>query len=151
MEWKPQLMILVAEDDENDIFLLERAFKKVGVGMPSHICRDGAEAMAYLKGEGKFSDRATYPFPRVLITDLKMPKCGGMDLLRWLHEHPECNLIPKIVLSASAEPSDVKLAYQLGANCYFRKPTRFDDLVRLVELAQTFWTTAELPELPKNC
>jgi CheY-like chemotaxis protein len=151
MEWKPQLMILVAEDDENDIFLLERAFKKVGVGMPSHICRDGAEAMAYLKGEGKFSDRTTYPFPRVLITDLKMPRCGGMDLLRWLHEHPECNLIPKIVLSASAELSDVKLAYQLGANCYFRKPTRFDDLVRLVELAQAFWTTAELPELPKNC
>jgi CheY-like chemotaxis protein len=151
MEWKSQLVILVAEDDENDIFLLERAFKRVGVGMPSYICRDGAEAMAYLKGEEKFSDRISFPFPRVLITDLKMPKCSGMDLLRWLHEHPECNLIPKIVLSASAQPVDVKLAYQLGANCYFRKPGTFDELVELVELAQTFWTRAELPELPNNC
>jgi CheY-like chemotaxis protein len=151
MEWKQPLIILVAEDDENDIFLLERAFKKVGIGMPSHICRDGAEAMAYLKGEGKFSDRIKYPFPRVLITDLKMPKYSGMDLLRWLHEHPECNLIPKIVLSASAQPDDVKLAHQLGANCYFRKPATFDELVELVKLAQTFWTRAELPELPKNC
>jgi CheY-like chemotaxis protein len=151
MEWKPGLVILIAEDDENDIFLLERAFKKLGIAMPSHICRDGGEAMSYLKGEGKFADRNAFPFPRVLITDLKMPRCGGMDLLRWLHEHPECNLIPKIVLSASAEPSDVKLAYQLGTNCYFRKPSKFEDLVQLVELAQTFWTTAELPELPKNC
>lgn len=151
MDWKQQLVILVAEDDENDSFLLLRAFKKVGIAMPSHICRDGAEAMEYLKGEGKFSDRTTYPFPRVLITDLKMPKCSGMDLLRWLDEHPDCNLIPKIVLSASAQPADVKLAYQLGANCYFRKPATFNELVELVTLAQTFWSRAELPELPKTC
>jgi CheY-like chemotaxis protein len=151
MEWKPPLVILVAEDDPNDVFLLERAFKKVGVGMPSYICGDGGEAMTYLKGEGKFSDRITYPFPRVLITDLKMPKCTGLDLLRWLHDHPECNLIPKIVLSASSEPADVKRSYQLGANCYFRKPTKFDDLIELVKMAQTFWTRAELPELPKSC
>jgi CheY-like chemotaxis protein len=151
MEWKPPLVILVAEDDENDSYLLQRAFKKAEIAMPCYICKDGAEAMAYLKGEEKFADRIKYPFPRVLITDLKMPKCSGMDLLRWLHEHPECNLIPKIVLSASAQPSDVKLAYQLGANCYFRKPSTFDKLVNLVQLAQAFWSEAELPELPKNC
>lgn len=151
MEWKPELVILVAEDDPNDVLLLERAFKKVGIGMPSYICRDGGEAMAYLKGEGKFSDRGKHPFPRVLITDLKMPRCSGMDLLRWLQEHPECNMIPKIVLSASAQPADVKLAYQLGTNCYFQKPGTSDELVELVRLAQTFWTRAQLPELPKNC
>jgi CheY-like chemotaxis protein len=151
MELKPPLVILVAEDDENDSFLLHRAFKKADITMPCYICKDGAEAMAYLKGEEKFADRIKYPFPRVLITDLKMPKCSGMDLLRWLDEHPECNLIPKIVLSASAQPSDVKLAYQLGANCYFRKPSTFDKLVNIVKLAEAFWSAAELPELPKNC
>ena len=151
MEWKPPLVVLVAEDDENDSYLLQRAFKKAEITMPCYICKDGAEAMAYLKGEEKFADRVKYPFPRVLITDLKMPKCSGIDLLQWLHDHPECNLIPKIVLSASAQPSDVKLAYQLGVNCYFRKPSTFDKLVNLVKVAQAFWSEAELPELPKNC
>ena len=151
MEWKPPLVILVAEDDENDSFLLQRAFKKLGINLPCYICKDGGEAMAYLKGEGKFADRAAHPFPRVLITDLKMPRCSGFDLLRWLQEHPECNTIPKIVLSASAVPEDVKLAYQLGTNCYFKKPTNFDALVELVRLAQAFWTAAEIPELPRNC
>jgi CheY-like chemotaxis protein len=80
-----------------------------------------------------------------------MPRCSGFDLLRWLHDHPDCNLIPKIVLSASAEPADVKLAYQLGANCYFTKPPNFDKLVEFVKLAHDFWSTANLPELPKNC
>jgi CheY-like chemotaxis protein len=151
VDWREPLIILVVEDDENDSFLLERAFKKTGVNMPMYVCRDGAQAMAYLKGEDIYKDRARYPFPRVLITDLKMPRCSGFDLLRWLHDHPECNLIPKIVLSASAEAEDVKLAYQLGANCYFRKPTRSDELVDLVTVAQSFWTKAELPTLPKNC
>lgn len=143
--------MLIVEDDENDSFLLTRAFKKVGNTMPSYICRDGAEAMAYLKGEGVFADRVKHPFPRVMITDLKMPKCSGFDLLKWLHNHPECNLIPKVVLSASAEEKDVILAYQLGANCYFKKPATFDKLVEMVRAAQTFWEIAELPPLPKNC
>lgn len=151
MEWKAPLVILVAEDDENDSFLLQRAFRKVGLGMPAYVCRDGAEAMAYLKAEGEFADRIKYPFPRVLITDLKMPKCSGFDLLEWLKGHPNCNLIPKIVLSASAEQSDIKRAYELGANCYFKKPTAFDDLLELVKYAQQFWFAAELPELPKKC
>jgi CheY-like chemotaxis protein len=151
VEWREPLIILVVEDDENDSFLLERAFKKTGIDMPVRICRDGGEAMSYLKGEGKFNDRSAFPFPRVLITDLKMPRCSGFDLLRWLYNHPECNLIPKIVLSASAETEDVKLAYQLGANCYFRKPARSDELVEIAAAAQSFWTKAELPPLPKNC
>jgi DNA-binding NarL/FixJ family response regulator len=60
-------------------------------------------------------------------------------------------LIPKIVLSASAQADDVKLAYQLGANCYFRKPSTFDKLVNVVKLAHAFWSEAELPEMPRNC
>lgn len=143
--------MLVAEDDENDSFLLGRAFKKIGITMPVHVCRDGAQAISYLRGEGEFADRAKFPFPRVLITDLKMPKCSGFDLLRWLQEHPECNMIPKMVLSASAEAKDVILAYQLGANAYFKKPATFEKLVEIIKTAHDFWDKAELPELPKNC
>lgn len=107
--------------------------------------------MAYLKGEGRYADRQAYPFPRVLITDLKMPRCGGFELLEWLDNHPECNLIPKIVLSASAEERDVRKAFQLGANCYFRKPATVQELQEIVKLASDFWTRAALPELPQVC
>ncbi|MGN6385020.1 MAG: response regulator [Verrucomicrobiota bacterium] len=146
-----RLIILLAEDDPNDVLLLQRAFKKNGIELPVHVSADGEDAMLYLKGEGKYKDRETYPFPRVIITDLKMPKCSGFDLLRWLHEHPECSLIPKIVLSASAEEQDVALAYQLGVNCYFQKPREFSPLCKIVELANTFWNVAEIPPLPENC
>ncbi|MGN6385680.1 MAG: response regulator, partial [Verrucomicrobiota bacterium] len=78
-----RLIILLAEDDPNDVLLLQRAFKKNGIELPVHVSADGEDAMLYLKGEGKYKDRETYPFPRVIITDLKMPKCSGFDLLRW--------------------------------------------------------------------
>jgi CheY-like chemotaxis protein len=150
MEGAP-LVILVAEDDSNDTFLLRRAFQKAGLTFPLHICKDGAEALDYLKGVGEFGDRSKFPFPRILITDLKMPRCSGFDLLRWLREHPDCSVIPTVVLSASAVDADVKLAYSLGANCYFCKPTSFDRLVDIVKLTCHFWKEAVLPELPKTC
>ena len=71
---KGPLVILVADDDENDTLLLERAFKKVGVEMPVRVCRDGAEAMEYLKGEGKYADRTEYPFPRPSKTAAQSPQ-----------------------------------------------------------------------------
>ena len=145
------LIILLVEDDPNDSLLVQRAFKKVGIDLPCHVCTDGADAIAYLKGEGRYSDREKFPFPCVLITDLKMPRCSGFDLLKWLHNHPDCNLIPKIVLSASAEERDVILAYQLGANTYFRKPTTFDELCRTAENAHRYWGDAILPPLPETC
>jgi CheY-like chemotaxis protein len=146
-----RLLVLVVEDDPNDAFLLKRAFTKNGIDMPVHVCQDGEDAMAYLRGEGNYSNRDAFPFPRVLITDLKMPKCSGFDLLRWLQSHPECNLIPKIVLSSSVEEKDVKLAYQLGTNCYFRKPSVFEELCKIVAIAADFWGQASLPPLPQNC
>jgi CheY-like chemotaxis protein len=146
-----KLIILVAEDNEDDVFILKRAFKKNGIDMPVHVCGNGSDAMRYLKGEGQYANRENFPFPRVLVTDIKMPLCSGLELLKWLHEHPECNLIPKIVLSASAEQRDVIEAYKLGANCYFRKPLKSDDLVELVGIMHGFWLRAEIPPLPPNC
>jgi CheY-like chemotaxis protein len=141
----------VVEDDENDTFLLQRAFQKNGIDLPVHVCGDGADAVEYLSATGKYADRTKFPFPRVLITDLKMPRSNGFDLLGWLQKHPECNLIPKIVLSASADQGDVTRAYQLGANCYFQKPSEFDELCRIVELANRFWLKALVPPLPERC
>jgi CheY-like chemotaxis protein len=146
-----KLIILLVEDDPHYAVLLQRAFRRTGVTLPVHTCSDGADAMAYLKGEKHYRDRELYPFPRVLITDLEMPTCSGFQLLEWLHNHPECNLIPKVVLTSRTSESDVERAYQLGANCYFEKPASFEELCRMVDLTQKFWLAALLPPLPENC
>lgn len=144
-------IVLIAEDDENDAFMLKRAIEKSALNMPVHICEDGSCAMQYLQGKGEFADRAKFPFPRLLVTDLKMPLKSGFEILEWLHKHPECNLIPKVVLSGSNQESDVVKAYQLGANCYFKKPSSSSDLNKIVQALYGFWSLAELPPLPANC
>ena len=70
------LCILVAEDNDNDAFLIQRAFKNLGLERPPYIVEDGAEAIAYIAGEARYSDRAAFPFPNLLILDLKMPRSG---------------------------------------------------------------------------
>ena len=146
-----KLIVMVADDDPDDVLLLKQAFQRNGLTLPVHHCLNGNEAISYLRGEPPFNDRDKYPFPRVLITDLKMPKCSGFELLQWLSEHPHCSVIPTIVLSGSAEDSDVTRAFQLGANCYFQKPSSFEHLVTLVKLAHDYWTRALVPSIPPNC
>lgn len=147
----PLFPILIAEDDENDILILERALRKVGFTNPFHVCRDGAEVVEYLCGEGKYADRQKYPFPRILITDLKMPKMDGLQLLRWLHDHPQCNIIPRIVLSASRQPSDVQEAYKWGVNSYLVKPGSYEQLVQMLKVVFDYWEICEKPALPPKC
>src|SRR5690242_12446579 len=125
--FKENRVILIAEDDHNDAFLLERTIRKIGATAPIQIVENGEEAIHYLAGEGKYADRAAYPFPAVLITDIKMPRRNGFELLDWIRDHPECATIPTIVWSSSNLESDVIKAYQLGANCYLRKPTNLND------------------------
>lgn len=143
--------ILIAEDDENDIVILEHALRQVGFANPVHVCRDGAEVLAYFCGQGPFADRAKFPFPRILITDLKMPKVDGMQILKWLHEHPECNVIPRIVLTASRLASDIQQAYKLGANSYLVKPVNYERLTEMLKLTFDYWEMCEKPLVPPKC
>jgi CheY-like chemotaxis protein len=140
-----KLIIVVAEDDENDAALISRAIRRVDPDAQVFILENGVQVIRYLKAEGEFADRKKFPFPHVLITDLKMPLMNGFDLLAWLQEHTECKVIPSIVLSASDLPEDTKRAYQLGANAYFRKPNDFLHLVKLIEMNFNYWLEAQLP------
>lgn len=142
------LPILIAEDDENDALMLQRALRKAGFTNPFHICVNGTDAIKYLKGESPYQDRDEHCFPRLVITDLKMPQMDGFELLAWLQSHPECSLIPKLVLSASQQQEDVKRAYRLGANSYLVKPASFEQLVKNMKLSLEYWTMCEKPEPP---
>ncbi len=144
------LIILVVDDDPEDVLLLKQALLRNGHSLPVHHCQNGAEAISYLAGAAPFGDRALYPFPRVLITDLKMPKCNGFELLEWLRGHPQCGAIPAIVLSGSAEESDVRRAFELGAKSYFQKPSSFESFVSLMKLATDYWARALVPSVSRD-
>jgi CheY-like chemotaxis protein len=126
------LTILIAEDDPNDVILLERALRRNGINNPLQVTRDGEAALSYLQGIGEYGDREKYPFPSVLFLDVQMPKKSGLEVLKWLYEHPECRVIPKIVLTSSKEESHIDEAYALGANSYVVKPAGFENLAQMI-------------------
>lgn len=145
------LTILIAEDNEDDAYFLKRGLRKIGLHNPVHILTDGGEVMDYLKAEGKFEDRAQYPFPSVIFTDVKMPRVNGFELLAWLQEHPDCKVIPTMVFSSSGQAEDVERAYQLGANAYFIKPSSMEELEDLLRHAYEFWARCAKPRVPVKC
>lgn len=147
----PNQHILIGEDNEDDVFILQRALQKAGISNPTHICADGEEVISYLKAEGRYADRQKYDFPRMLLLDLKMPRLTGFDVLRWLGGHPDCAVIPTMVLTSSREPRDIQEAYRLGANAYLVKPASFEDLQQILVCMSSFWNCCELPELPPKC
>jgi CheY-like chemotaxis protein len=139
-------VVLVAEDDPDDVLLLQQAFSRVNKNVMIKTCSDGAEAISYLQGTGEFADRSKHPIPRAVITDLKMPRCDGFELLEWVKKHPEFQVIPTIVFTSSIHDGDVKRAFQLGANAYFQKPSSFDDLIAVVRLNYDYWSRGRLPQ-----
>jgi len=131
--------ILAAEDEESDRLILELVFQKAELPHPLLIVRDGQEAVDYLSGTGRFVDRSVYPFPALLILDLKMPRMNGFDVLIWLATQPQLKALPAVVLSSSSDDSDIKKAQELGAREYFVKPHRLDALVKIVQQMQAHW------------
>src|ERR1041384_8067114 len=115
---RPECPILVMEDDENEAWLLKRAIAKNRIPNPIHVMPDGAEGVAYLAGEGKYSDRTTYPLPCFIITDLHMPRMTWLEVLQWLAKHPEFRIVPVLVLTSSKRQADIVNAYGVGASSY---------------------------------
>src|ERR1051325_9698343 len=114
--------ILQVEDDPNDVFLMRHAMKKVGVLNPVQVASDGQQAIDYLQGAGKFADREKYPFPCLVLLDLKLPYVMGLEVLKWIRQQTGPGL-PVILMTASGEDADIITAYRLGANAFVTKPS----------------------------
>ena len=137
--------ILIADDSDEDSFILKRAFMKAGSNIPLLFVKDGKEAMDYLAGEGEFGDRTAHPLPRLMLLDLKMPRVDGFDVLGWMQKQPTLKLLPVTVFSSSNEDGDVDRAYALGANSYVVKPGSFGGVVDLVERLLAYWIEINRP------
>src|SRR5258708_29079097 len=126
-----QSVILLAEDREDDIVLIRRSFSKAYITNPLLVVRDGDEAISYLEGMGKYSNREEFPLPDLLLLDLKMPRKDGFEVIRWLRKHPTLKALPVVVLTSSNDIRDVNTAYQLGANSFLVKPMDFENFVEM--------------------
>jgi CheY-like chemotaxis protein len=141
-------LILLAEDDENDAFLVRRALEAAGIVTPVYVVLHGDEVIAYLKGVGKYANRAEYPLPSLLVIDLKMPRKNGLEVLQWIRSEDTLRPLRVIVLTGSARADDRNRAYELGANSFLEKPADFKELVTLSKLLYSYWLLTDLgPEL----
>ncbi|HEU5358654.1 MAG TPA: response regulator [Gemmatimonadales bacterium] len=132
-------VILLVEDDANDVVLITRAFTKAGAFGVIEAVGDGDAALAYLRGEGRYADRQRYPFPDVVLLDLKLPRRSGLEVLEWIRGQHPLRRLPTVMLTSSRDATDVDRAYDLGANSYLVKPVGFDELQRLVAEVSRYW------------
>src|SRR5437879_12450070 len=134
-----QYLVLYVEDNADDVLLLRHAFKRADILDPVQFAQDGQEAIDYLAGAEKFSDRQKYPMPRLVLLDLKLPRKTGIEVLQWIRGQPVLRKLPVIILSASAQKSDVGRCYEVGANAFLVKPTGIDTVGDMCRAIQHSW------------
>ncbi len=114
-------VFLLVEDNADDAFFMERAFRRAGINNPLRIVTNGDQAIDYLDGANGFADRDANPFPDLVFLDLKLPGRDGFDVLRWLRREKRSD-VPVAVLTSSPEEIDRRRARELGAEAYLIKP-----------------------------
>ncbi len=134
-----QVPILLAEDDENDIFLMGRAFDRAGIPNPLKVVHNGQEAIDYLSGVGNFTQRDKFPLPGLIMLDLKMPWMDGFDVLKWLRTQHQFDSLPVVVLTSSKLQADIDKSRDMGVYDYRVKPQVFEELVRLLKDVRNCW------------
>jgi CheY-like chemotaxis protein len=139
--------ILLVDDSTNDIFLMRTAFKKAEFSSQLYEVHNGEEAIAYLKGEGAYSDRNKHPLPSVMLLDLNMPMKNGFDVLSWVRSQPEFKRLSITILTASMRPEDVERAFDLGANSYLVKPSNLDALASMIRCLRDWVQINHFPPL----
>ena len=140
--------ILLVDDEAEDIYFFKRAIESAGLPLNVQVAHNGLEAVNYLKQACENNDATAFPFPKVILTDNRMPVMSGREFLRWLSEHPRCRVIPTVVLGGSASPDDIQESYNLGAHSYFVKPMEPTALQDLVKMIFNYWTHAQVPPRP---
>jgi CheY-like chemotaxis protein len=132
-------VILLVEDNPDDVTLTERALKKSHILNTLVVAKDGVEALNYLFGMGNFAGRDLSCMPEVILLDLKLPKIGGLEVLKKIREDRRTKLLPVVILTSSKEETDLLNGYSLGANSYIRKPVNFNQFVDAVRQLGLYW------------
>lgn len=144
-------VILIVDDNPMDTKLIIRAMAKARILNPVRTVDDGIRAIEYLQGIEPYNDREKYPLPVLIMLDLKLPKRDGFEVLQWLRSQEVLKRIPVVVLTSSAETSDVNRAYDQGANSYLVKPVESCALVEMLKNVELFWLMTNVgPKLDQS-
>jgi two-component system response regulator len=133
------LEILYIEDNPNDIELTLRALKKHNVANSVQVITDGEEALEYIFTTGQYAERNAKENPKVILLDLKLPKVGGLEILKRLKSEEQTKTIPVVVLTSSREEKDMIESYNYGVNSYVVKPINFDSFSEAVSSLGLYW------------
>lgn len=130
--------ILLVEDNSGDVRLTREAFRDAKVRNELHVVRDGVEALAFLRRQGKYAEA---PRPDLILLDLNMPRKDGRAVLEEMKADDDLRRIPVVVLTVSSAEADIVKSYDLNANCYITKPVDFDKFLAVVQSIEHFWLT----------
>lgn len=132
-----KVFILVAEDDADDRYLMQTAFREKGYSDRIEFVENGVELLRFL--ETAETVNGGPEFPGFILLDLNMPKKDGREVLRDLKQHPVFKRIPVVVFTTTKNDAEIKRCYELGANSYVVKPTSFESLLSVVENIRNYW------------
>jgi len=145
-------VILLVEDSQDDILLMRRALLVANIVNPLQVVRSGDEAIDYLSAKGRYTNRAEFPLPGIVLLDLKMPGKDGFEVLAWIRRSPTLSALRVIVLTSSNRIEDVTRAYQWGANSFLVKPVIFEQFVLATTALKNYWLQldrgADIQQLP---
>jgi CheY-like chemotaxis protein len=135
------------EDEENDVFFMQLAFGKAGLGHLFRTVPNGREAMHYLSGAAGYADRDRFPLPAAMLLDLSLPLVSGFQVLEWVRQQARFHRLPIVMFSGSVRAEDREKAFQLGATDYIEKPTSPLKFINLVEWLTNDWLAGSDPKV----
>lgn len=131
-------IVLLVEDNDDDVELTLRSFRRHQVANSVVVVRDGVEALDYLFRRNAHANRPPGD-PALVLLDLKLPKVDGLEVLRQIRTNASTRCIPVVILTTSSETRDKVESYHLGANSYVRKPVNFDDFLEATRQLGLYW------------
>lgn len=143
--------ILLAEDNENDVELTLRSFRKHRIVNSMHVVRDGKEALEYLFCTGRYAHRNPSDLPKIVLLDVKMPFVDGIEVLRRMRAEPRTHEIPVVMLTSSSLDRDAIECYDLGVNSYIVKPVDFEQFHEAARIIGFYWLMLNKPRPSSDC
>ena len=131
-------IVLLAEDNADDLIFIQRAIRKAGVSISLQHVENGEEAVSYLLGEGSYCDRQRYPFPALIVTNMKMPRMNVLELLTWIKQQPTLKHLPVLVMSSSEDVDEMSKVAALDGSSYFVKTSSLGAIREVVKQMMSF-------------
>lgn len=137
--------ILLAEDNEDDITLTLRVFKRHHLVNEVVVVKNGVEALDFLFAKGTYAGRDASKLPQVVLLDINMPKLNGLEVLKAMRSDERTKLLPAVMLTTSQEDRDIIDSYENGANSYVRKPVDFQEFTQALQTLGVYWFLLNVP------